>query len=258
MGRPSPSKRSWNAALNALMRDLARATEFERFNANGELVPCDPPQKIVHMLKEEGRSRLPILRGIISAPTLRADASILQDAGFDERTGLLYDPEGVEFPRLPDYPTKEEGRAALDKILHVFRGFPFEGKPGRESPSRSVAVACTLTALVRQSLVRAPGFAFDAPVPRTGKSKCIDIAHAIAWGHHAAVNNWTGDRKEDEKLLGAVALSGCAALAIDNIGCYRRGAPLRNPDPAFHQSSHPWLEPTAYGRNGVSGYVQRQ
>jgi putative DNA primase/helicase len=123
----------------ALMRDLARATEFERFNAHGELVPCDPPPKIVHMLKEEGRSRLPILRGIISAPTLRADGSVLQDAGFDERTGLLYDPEGGEFPRIPDYPTKEEGRAALDKILHVFRGFPFEGKPGRESPSRSVA-----------------------------------------------------------------------------------------------------------------------
>jgi putative DNA primase/helicase len=201
---------------HALMRDLARATDFERFN-KGELVPCDPPLKIVHMLKEEGRSRLPILRGIISAPTLRADGSVLQDAGFDERTGLLYDPEGVEFPRIPDYPTEEEGRAALNKILHLLRGFPFEGKAGEKSASRSVAVACILTALVRQSLLRAPGFAFDAPVPRTGKSKCIDIAHAIAWGHRAAVNNWTGDRKEDEKLLGAVALSGCAALAIDNI-----------------------------------------
>jgi putative DNA primase/helicase len=200
----------------ALMRDLARATDFERFN-DAQLIPCNPPMTIVRMLKEEGRSRLPILRGIFSAPTLRADGSILQDPGFDERTGLLYDPGGVEFPRIPDHPTKEEGRAALNKILHLLRGFPFEGKAGKKSASRSVAVACILTALVRQSLLRAPGFAFDAPVPRTGKSKCIDIAHAIAWGHRAAVNNWTGDRKEDEKLLGAVALSGCAALAIDNI-----------------------------------------
>jgi putative DNA primase/helicase len=107
---------------------------------------------------------------------------------------LLYDPEGVGFPRIPDYPTKEEGEAALNKILHLLREFPFEGKAGKKSASRSVAVACILTALVRQSLLRAPGFAFDAPVPRTGKSKCIDIAHAIAWGHRAAVNNWTGDR----------------------------------------------------------------
>jgi putative DNA primase/helicase len=119
---------------------------------------------------------------------------------------------------FPKYQIIRQKRKAAPRLTRSFMSFvPFEGKPGRERPSRSVAVACTLTALVRQSLLRAPGFAFDAPVPRTGKSKCIDIAHAIAWGHRAAVNNWTGDRKEDEKLLGAVALSGCAALAIDNI-----------------------------------------
>jgi putative DNA primase/helicase len=63
----------------------------------------------------------------------------------------------------------------------------------------------------------APGTGFDAPVPRTGKGKLANIAHAIAYGHRAVVDNWTTNEEENEKMLGAILLKGVGALAIDNI-----------------------------------------
>jgi putative DNA primase/helicase len=151
---------------HALMRDLSRATKFKKCDKrNKRWVSINPPMEIIHKLKEEGRSNLDVLRGFISAPTLRNDGSILQKPGYDEKTGLFYDPQGVEFPLVPKYPTKEEGRAALDDIIHLLRGFPFDGKLEEANPSRSVTLAAILTAPIRLALLIAPGFVFDAPVP---------------------------------------------------------------------------------------------
>ena len=200
-----------------LRRDLARCVQFESENKKGEMKPCHPPMDLIRMLKHEGQTRLPVISGLLTAPTLRADGSILQEPGFDERTGLLFEPKGVEFLPVPDNPTKEEARAALDKLLHVLREFPFERKRGEKTASRSVALACILTGLVRQAFLFAPGYAFDAPVPRTGKGKVLNIAHVLAFGHRAVVENWTANEEENEKLLGSILLSGTGALAIDNI-----------------------------------------
>ena len=203
---------------HALMRDLSRAAKFKKFDKrSNSWISINPPMEIIHMLKEEGRSKLPVLRGFISAPTSRKDGSILQKPGYDQRTGLFYDPQGVQFPKVPKYPTKEQGRNGLDMVIRLLRGFPFDGVVEKDNASRSVALAAILTAPVRLALLIAPGFVFDAPVPRTGKSKLVDLIHAIAWGRRAPVTNWTGDRKEDEIMLGASALKGAPALAIDNV-----------------------------------------
>jgi hypothetical protein len=101
--------------------------------------------------------------------------------------------------------------------LHVLREFPFEGRKGEKNPSHSVALAFILLALVRQSFLFAPGTAADAPTPRTGKGKVINIAHVIAFGRRAVVDNWTTNEEENEKMLGALLLKGVGALAIDNV-----------------------------------------
>ena len=80
-----------------------------------------------------------------------------------------------------------------------------------------MALAFILLAFVRQTFLFAPGTAFDAPVPRTGKGKLANIAHAIAYGRRAVVDNWTTNDEENEKMLGAILLKGVGALAIDNI-----------------------------------------
>jgi hypothetical protein len=196
---------------------LAEAAQFMGENKSGKIVAIHIPMDVVKMLQNQGSSQLPVIRGILNAPTLRKDGSVFQEPGFDERTGLLFVPGNNTWSPVPKNPTKEEAQAALDKLLFVLRDFPFAGHAGEPSPERSVALALILTAIVRQAFLFAPGFAFDAPAPRTGKGKIVNIAHVLAFGHVAAVENWATKEEENEKLLGAVLMEGTGALAIDNV-----------------------------------------
>jgi len=172
---------------HGLRFDLARPAQFTE-HKGGKRQTAHIAMDVVKMLKAKGKSRLPVIRGLLTAPTLRSDGSILQQPGFDEGTSLLYEPRGVEFLPVSDKPTKDEAYVALDKLLHVVREFPFEQKRGEKTASRSVALACILTGIVRRPFLFAPGFAFDAPVPRTGKGKVLNIAHVLAFGHRAIVH----------------------------------------------------------------------
>ena len=54
--------------------------------------------------------QLPVLKGLIEAPTLRRDGSLLDKPGYDPKSGLLYDPGDAEFPPFPEKMTKEAAR----------------------------------------------------------------------------------------------------------------------------------------------------
>ncbi|MFZ3327555.1 MAG: hypothetical protein WA231_17470, partial [Methylocella sp.] len=201
-----------------LRRDLARVVQFTEENKlMGGVEPIHPPMDLIRMLKNEGQTSFPVISALIHTPTLRHDGSILQTPGFDERTGLLFEPQGVDFLPVLERPTKADAEDALNVLLHLIREFPFEGRKGEASPSRSVALAFILLAPVRQSFLFAPGTSMDAPTPRTGKGKLVNLAHMIAFGHRAVVDNWTTNEEENEKMLGAILLKGVGALAIDNI-----------------------------------------
>ena len=66
-----------------------------------------------------------MLRGVTTAPTLRAEGSILQTPGYDVASGLIFDPCGVVFPDVPEEPTQEEALAAIAKFDPLFAEFPF-------------------------------------------------------------------------------------------------------------------------------------
>jgi putative DNA primase/helicase len=172
---------------------------------------------LIRVLRNEGQTIFPVISALIHTPTLRHDGSILQTPGFDESTGLLFEPQGAAFLPVPEQPTKADAEAALNVLLYPLREFPFEGRKGEASASRSVALAFILLAPVRQSFLFAPGTSFDAPTSRTGKGKLVNFTHMIAYGHRAVVDNWTTDEVENEKMLGAILLKGVGALAIDNI-----------------------------------------
>ena len=82
------------------------------------------------MIKQAGQIRLPVISGLIHTPTLRSDGSILQTPGFDERTGLFFDPRGVKFLPVLEAPTKEQAKEALARIKFVFREIPYDGSQG--------------------------------------------------------------------------------------------------------------------------------
>jgi hypothetical protein len=200
---------------------LAEAAYFQKFSPQKKkFVSCYPPKELAELLVARHDKRYPVLRAIISTPTLRANGSILDKPGYDAETGLYFDPKGVVFGNIQDNPTRDDAVAALDLLKGILATFPFV-----DEDSRSTALARILTGLVRPSLHAAPMFGVTAPAARTGKSKIIDIACAIAHGHAAPVLAASSTPEELDKQLAALVGNGAATIAIDNL---EPGVPIRS------------------------------
>ncbi len=184
-----------------------------------------PPLSLAkHYAARTGMWNLPELVGVCEAPTLRADGSVVWQEGYDPASGLIIDTQGTAFPPVPDLPTKEDAKAALDVLLDLIAEFPFEpdepGAPlglGSPSASRSVALSMILTGIVRRALRTAPLHGISAPTMATGKSLLADVAAMIATGRPAPVISQASKEEEDEKRLFASLSQGDPILAIDNI-----------------------------------------
>jgi putative DNA primase/helicase len=220
--RQTPAMRVVPVKPVHLAERLTRIIDFRKYDARSKkLAPIDcPPSVAVTYLERMGNWNLPILTGIVDAPTLRRDGSILDKPGYDERTGILY-MQSEEFGSVPEFPTKQEAQQALDQLISLIARFPFVGKDGddavgKPSPSRSVALSAILTTLIRRSIPNAPLHAFNAPVMGSGKSKLVDIASMIAAGHEAPVIAQSKSEEEMEKRLGAALISGDALISFDN------------------------------------------
>lgn len=212
-GRTTLAQRIVERGSNALTEDLTVSARFERWDARSERwVTKDAPAKVVATLQERsGRLRLPILAGIINAPTMRDDGSILDRKGFDEPTGLFFDPRGTVFPAISRRPSRDDARAALVELEGLFATMPFVG-----DSDRAVAVSAVLTALTRNAYDTAPMHAITAPAAGSGKSMIIDAATMVATGRKAGVVALGKSAEETEKRLGGALLSGDPVLALDN------------------------------------------
>lgn len=189
------------------------AATWERFDARAEdWVLTDCPLRIADTyLARDGLWRLPVLTGIISAPTLRADGSLLNQPGYDAATGLLYDPQGGFFPAIPAHPDRGLALSALRFLRGVIETFPFV-----TGADRAVALSGMLTAAIRRSLPSAPLHGFNAPTAGSGKSLLVDIASMIVSGRPAAVIAQGKTEEEMEKRLGAALIAGDPLISIDN------------------------------------------
>src|SRR5207248_1804279 len=88
--------------------------------------PCAAPQMLAnHLLERADRWTFRKLNGVVHAPTLRADGSLLTTAGYDPASGLLYDPNGVDYPAIDDKPTRADALAAVEVLKEPFCEFPF-------------------------------------------------------------------------------------------------------------------------------------
>ena len=163
-------------------------------------------------LARKGYWKLPVLRAVIEAPTLRPDGSILQMPGYDSETQLFFDSGGTEFAPVPENPTLDDALDALAKLHELVAKFPFV-----ELCDRSVALAAILTALVRRSVRTAPLFAFSAPKMGSGKSLLADCVALLATGRPVPAMPQGKDEDEDRKRMLALLLEGDACCCVDNI-----------------------------------------
>ncbi len=212
-GREISAQRIYGVQDHALLEHLAASAVWERHDARkDDIVRCMPPMWTARTLAERaGRLRLPVLAGVIGAPTLRPDGSILDQPGYDAATGLLFDPQGAVFPKVPQSPTREDAAVALNKLVDLVSTFPFVSVA-----DRAVALSGLLTAVVRQALPTAPMHAFSAPTAGSGKSLCVDLCAILATGRECGVLAQGRTEEETEKRLGAALLGGSPVISLDN------------------------------------------
>jgi hypothetical protein len=194
-----------------LLEQMGLRLRWLRPKANGELVAADPDAIYARTLLGRGEWRFPVLRGVVTAPTLARDGRILQAPGFDVPSGLLLDFAANAFPPIAPTPTKDAASAALQQLQHPLRGFPFA-----DDASKSVALAAMLTALVRPSLRTSPLHAFDAPTAGTGKSLLAELVGLLATGARPPALSQGKTAEEDEKRLSTVLFAGDPVIHVDN------------------------------------------
>jgi putative DNA primase/helicase len=197
----------------AVLEELTAAALWQRYDGRSKSWgTTDAPMKIVKVfMARKGRWKLPILTGLISAPTLRHDGSILETPGYDKATGLLFNPHGLTFPPIPSKPSIDDAREALAVLAEPIALFPFVSPP-----DRSVVLSMLLTAMIRRSITTAPMHAMTAFTAGSGKSMLVDLPSVLTTGREAAVIAPGDTKAETEKRLGSLLLAGESVIAIDN------------------------------------------
>ena len=155
--------------------------------------------------------RLRLLDGVIHAPVLRRDGSLLVEPGYDEVTRLLYMPT-TEVPAVPDTPTDVELQAAADLVLDLFAEFPFV----TEHDQANYLAELFLPLLRLVAPPPWPMFLHNAPDGGSGKTLLAQVTRAV----HGGVIRYgiTGDAEELRKALTSVmATTTGAAVIFDNV-----------------------------------------
>jgi len=182
-----------------------------------------PEKWLVDAIHHRGTydGRVNPLVGVIQAPTIRPDGSILQDAGYDRQTGLLYRPN-VAFQKISDKPTKEDAKKALASLFDVVRDFPFV-----DESDKAGWVAMVLSMLGRACVSGCvPLFAITATCPGSGKGLLADAAAQIAYGHPVSKREMQVKEEELSKFVTTVLFEGQPCHVFDNLDRTLRGATL--------------------------------
>lgn len=194
-----------------LLEQMGRALPWYRPTGDGKRVRADPQPIYARTLLSRGEWRFPVLRGVVTAPTLARDGRIIEAPGFDASSGLLLDIAAGSFPPVPVRPTKDDAHAALERLAAPLREFPFV-----DDAARSVALSGLLTALVRGSLRTSPLHGCDAPVAGMGKSLLAEMPGLLATGFRPPALSQGKSDEEDEKRLSTVLFAGDSVIHIDN------------------------------------------
>jgi hypothetical protein len=194
-----------------LVEQMGRTLRWFKVSKNGETSPADPSPIYARTLLSRGEWRFPVLRGVVTAPTLARDGRIIETPGFDGDSGLLLDFEPDTFRPVPSTPTRADAQAALGRLAAPLRGFPFA-----DDAARAVALSALMTALVRPSLRTSPLHAFDAPTAGTGKSLLAEATGLLATGFRPPALSQGKTAEEDEKRLATVLFAGDPVIHIDN------------------------------------------
>ncbi|GIJ39487.1 hypothetical protein [Micromonospora andamanensis] len=170
-----------------------------------------PPRDILSsVLAGKTWPGVPPLRGIIGAPVLRRDGTLLQQPGYDPATGL-YLASKVALPPVPDEPTAEQVMQARTFLLDRFlRDFPWASPADRAN-----YVALLATPILRHFTRSLTPFALiDATMPSSGKT-ILTAGPGMLYGQR--VMTWAYSDEELRKSITAVLAEQVGVVIWDNL-----------------------------------------
>ena len=174
--------------------------------------PVHPPDWVVPAVLNRGSwEGVRFLEGVTETPLLRADGTVLDTPGYDPRSGLLYRPE-IQFPKVPENPSREDAQSAAKVLLDLVVDFPFKGPD-----HRAAWLAALLTPFVRSTLSGpAPLFLFDANAAGSGKTLLCDLIALVGTGRCVGRSTIPASEEEMDKVTLAMALNGTKLILFDN------------------------------------------
>jgi Primase C terminal 2 (PriCT-2) len=187
--------------------------DFKKYLASkDEWISVAPPAEHINTMLGLGSwNTLRPLDAIARAPFLRDDGSICDVAGYDAISRTLYVPS-IEFPPIPEQPTRDDALAALARLREPFNEFPW-----KEAASESAFVSHILAEAARLAMERCPMYFYDAPMAGTGKSTLQEMAARIVHGTEPAMRPWVADEDEIRKSLYACLMAGDRSIWFDNV-----------------------------------------
>lgn len=152
------------------------------------------------------------LKGVSDVPVLRSDGSLWQTPGYDEKTGVLYEPS-ADFPPVHDEVNLDDADAAVAELMEMVCDFRFES-----DDHRSAWLAGLLTPLARFAFDGpAPLFLIDANVRGAGKGLLAQTIGQTVLGREMPVSSYAHDPEEMRKKITAIAIAGDRLVHLDNL-----------------------------------------
>ncbi|MEH1017976.1 hypothetical protein V6U90_33595, partial [Micromonospora sp. CPCC 206060] len=170
-----------------------------------------PPREVLSaVLARKTWPNVPPLRGIIGAPVLRRDGTLLQRPGYDPATGL-YLASKVALPPVPEAPTPQQVHDARTFLLGRFlRDFPWASPADRAN-----YVALLATPILRHYTRSLTPFALiDATMPASGKS-ILTAGPGMLYGQR--MMPWADSEEELRKSITAVLAEQVGVVIWDNV-----------------------------------------
>jgi hypothetical protein len=228
---------------------IARHTYTYRTTASssgGERQEVTPPTPVLSAaLAPKEWPDLRPLRGIVGAPVLRPDGSLLQTAGYDRTTGL-YLASKVPIDPVPDKPTgaqvDQARRFLLDSFLH---DFPWIG------PADKANYIALLATPVLRSYLRTliPFGLVTSTTPSSGKT-ILTCGLGMLYGQR--VLTWPGaDDAELRKAITSVLADPVGTIIFDNIA---EGTVIDSPVLARLITDRTWAD-RMLGKNSTAAFT---
>ena len=172
---------------------------------------CTPTQTaLVSVLAAKTWPGVPPLLGIIGAPVLRRDGTLLQTPGYDPATGLFL-ASRVDLPPVPEKPTAEQVAEARSFLLDRFlRDFPWASDADRAN-----YVALLATPILRPFTRSLTPFAMiDATMAASGKT-ILTGGPGMLYGQKVLI--WPDAEEELRKQITAVFTEQVGVVIWDNL-----------------------------------------